>query len=121
MEALGIKRQGLGRALIVESAHCFLFYLGPIYNVLYELYSDTSKPGIRLGALDAAVFLKNHLFAPIFEEVIFRGCIIRLLYNAGLPIGWIVAVSAGLFGIGILLSQGACGSIEYCYFTQSNV
>jgi len=92
-EVCGLGGVGIVRHLLTTLLLMTIFYLGPVsVQLALLLLKDKSKerltPRFNLWipttSTDAHVLLRNLVFAPISEEIIFRGVVVFLLRKSGL-------------------------------------
>ena len=106
---LGIRLDGLVAAMIVPTLVAATLFLGPLAerSILFWASPPGRKPGLALRELllgshadeDTLVMLRAVVFAPLFEELVFRSCMLPLLCQSGSTCTRVVLVSPLLFGI----------------------
>eukprot|EP00741_Cyanophora_paradoxa_P005228 tig00000865_g5068.t1 len=104
---LGLHGEGLGLALWLPLAPTVALFAGPLalrvtsYQYLREAHPELGSrfdPWNWLEELDVYA-MRNLVVGPITEEVVFRACMVPLLFAAGLSRGTIIAVCPLFFGI----------------------
>jgi prenyl protein peptidase len=90
-----------------------ILYLGPLYATFLDsklpLQSRWSWGHDVLPVFNNLVGIRNYLFGPITEEMVFRGCMLAVYHLAGSSRNKMIFLSPLLFGLGgyILLSTGS--------------
>jgi len=75
---IGIRSTSLPQAVLCPFILLFLLFLGPIFNLMVDGDFSTHLIG-QIDLKDIKV-IRNLIIAPFFEELVFRGCMIPLLY-----------------------------------------
>ncbi|CAJ1434496.1 unnamed protein product [Effrenium voratum] len=84
-ELLGVRCDLLGKACVNCFALTALLFLGPLVQHLLVVLKGYDKLFLANG-LGFWVITRNLVLAPITEEFVFRGCLVRLWVSAGLPL-----------------------------------
>lgn len=92
---IGIRSTSLPQAVLCPSLLLFLLFLGPIFNLLVDGDFSTYLVG-QIDFKDIKV-VRNLVIAPFFEELVFRGCMIPLLYPSFS--NWSMLLAPLFFGI----------------------
>eukprot|EP00198_Chlamydomonas_reinhardtii_P000823 XP_001690158.1 predicted protein [Chlamydomonas reinhardtii] len=111
---LGLRLEGLGRAIVDSLYLCITLFIGPlvyfVYTIDLEDPNESNPPGLEqpgaLGKLAARVrrlvgdwrLWRNLVAAPLTEEWVFRACMAPLLVMEGLPLVRVVLLTPLFFG-----------------------
>lgn len=111
--------KNLCRSLLTSITNCsalftsiLLCYLLGISKLNLKVL-NISRPRYRLSFLNVSIFLKNNVISPIIEEIIFRGCLMRLLLNARFSKITCVIISTLAFSTSHLLTRTDIQNIIY--------
>lgn len=85
-----------GMMLIAEFITAQIPITGPFFGEYYQYFSKLME---QMTSDEASLILFAVLFAPVLEEIIFRGIIMKGLLNKGLKPKTAIVISAVVFGI----------------------
>lgn len=82
LHIIGLRMEGLLSACIFSLLLTTLFFLGPVVQhfIVDGYYRVVAEPGFWMASLNDPLWIRDHLCAPLVEEVCFRACVIPLLF-----------------------------------------
>ena len=101
---LGLPFVGVLQALALPLLLTAILFAGPLLLCYFDqelvFQQNFSFQRDVVAVLTSPIGLRNIIVAPVAEEFMFRGCLVPLLFLAGIPRGVIVATCPLFFGIG---------------------